>query len=256
MRVTRSIVPNLFTLVNLFSGFTAMIYIAEGDFFRAAVFILIAGVFDMLDGMMARLFKATSEFGVQLDSLCDVVSFGVAPAYMLYHLYFKDLGELGILLASLPALAGVVRLARFNAKQATFDDKWYFTGLPVPAAAITIISYVIFVHDSIYLTEDLKGPAVIFITLLTSIYMVSTVKFDNLPRPTKEYFSNKKIVPAMFAIGIIASLVSLGELIFPFMLFYIGSNSLRHLIFIIREHREAADDFDETEQPEPGPYDL
>jgi CDP-diacylglycerol---serine O-phosphatidyltransferase len=256
MRITRSIVPNLFTLVNLFSGFTALIYIADGEFYKAAIFIVIAGIFDMLDGMMARLFKATSEFGVQLDSLCDVVSFGVAPAYMLYHVYFYQLGELGILLSSLPALAGVVRLARFNAKQASFDDKWYFTGLPVPAAAITIISYVIFVHNSEYLAEEYKSLAVVLLTLIISASMVSTIKFDNLPRPSKDYFRRKKLVAMMFAIGIIASAVSLGELIFPFMVLYVVSNSIRHLIFIIRERREAADDFDETEEPEPGPYDL
>jgi len=86
MRITRSIIPNLFTLANLFSGFTAIIHISDGNYDKAAIFIFIAGIFDALDGMMARLTKSTSELGVELDSLCDAVSFGLAPSFMLYKI--------------------------------------------------------------------------------------------------------------------------------------------------------------------------
>ena len=125
MRFTRSIVPNLFTLMNVFMGFSAIIYIADGQLYKAGLFILLAGLFDALDGIIARLLKATSELGAELDSLCDAVSFGVAPAFMLYQAYFYQFNEYGILLASLPALAGVTRLARFNVMLTSFEDKLY-----------------------------------------------------------------------------------------------------------------------------------
>ena len=95
-RITRSIVPNLLTLANLFAGFLSIVYSSQGNYSSAAIFIFAAAVFDMLDGFMARLINAASEFGVELDSLCDAVSFGIAPSFLLYQIYFHELGELGI----------------------------------------------------------------------------------------------------------------------------------------------------------------
>ena len=96
MRITRSIIPNLFTLANLFCGFTAIVNIADGEFWRGALFVLAGGFFDTFDGIMARLTRSSIEFGVVLDSLCDAVSFGVAPAVMLYKVFFFQYGEIGI----------------------------------------------------------------------------------------------------------------------------------------------------------------
>jgi len=126
IKVTKSLVPNLLTLVNLFSGFAAIVYFAGGDFKRGALFILIAAIFDMLDGLVARLINAASEFGAELDSLCDVVSFGVAPSFMLYKMFFYQFSEFGILIAALPVLAGATRLARFNIQLRNLEDKIYF----------------------------------------------------------------------------------------------------------------------------------
>jgi len=247
MPVTRSIVPNLFTLMNLFSGFAAIVYTSDGKFTTAAIFIFIAAVFDALDGVMARLFKASSEFGAELDSLCDAVSFGVAPAYMLYALYFHTLGEIGILLASLPALAGVVRLARFNVHNISFDDKNYFTGMPIPSSALTIISYVVFVHGQGYYPLSWELYIVTGLSLMTSLSMVSSVKFDNIPRPTKKSIKQRPIVSVIFIGGFILNIATSGKYIFPLMLFYILTSSLRHFIKWLRASPEAADDIDESE---------
>jgi CDP-diacylglycerol--serine O-phosphatidyltransferase len=141
MRVTRSVIPNLFTLANLFCGFAAIVACFEGHLDRAALLIITAGVFDMLDGVVARITRSTSEFGVELDSLCDAVSFGVAPSAMLYQAMFHDWHQWGLLLASLPALAGVLRLARFNIQLTSMEDKLYFRGMPIPAGAFMIVSY-------------------------------------------------------------------------------------------------------------------
>jgi CDP-diacylglycerol---serine O-phosphatidyltransferase len=256
MRVTRSIVPNLFTLMNLFMGFNSIVAISHDDYWRGAMFILLAGVFDMLDGVVARLIKSTSEFGAELDSLCDVVSFGVAPSFLLWKVYFYQFPDYGILLAALPALGGAIRLARFNVKLTSFEDKNYFSGLPIPSSAMTIASYIVFFQITNEYPQEVKNIAIIVVTLLSSFAMVSTVKFDNMPRPTKKSIKQRPAAAVIFLIGLIVSAISLGKYIFPFMIFYIIASFIRQLVFWIREGHEASDDLDESDAPEPEPYDT
>jgi len=227
IRLTRSIIPNLLTLGNLFSGFSAIIYISRNEFEIAAMMVLIAGIFDALDGVIARLIRSTSAIGVELDSLCDAVSFGIAPSFMIYQIYFYQLEQIGVVVSSLPALAGVYRLARFNV-QATFEDKTYFKGMPIPSAALLIISYCIFHFNN--LQQGKYGVALLYaVTLIASFSMISTVKFDNLPRPNWLYL---KKYPWKFAITLIALMISIithGGFIFPFMLFYVIYSYIKHL---------------------------
>lgn len=241
--VTRSIVPNLLTLANLFSGFIAIINASEGKYNEAAIFVLVAAIFDMLDGVMARLIHSTSEFGVELDSLCDAVSFGVAPSYVLYKVYFYQLNEIGVLLAALPALCGVVRLARFNVQLTSLEDKKYFRGLPIPSSALTILSYIVFIHLGDFLPAEYKGAAITLVTLLTSGAMVSSVKFDNLPRPTKRSITQRPVFFALFTVGLIAAVVSAGKLVFPIMLVYIVGSAIRHFIMWIKHIKKAEEEF-------------
>ncbi|MBC8124554.1 MAG: CDP-diacylglycerol--serine O-phosphatidyltransferase, partial [Candidatus Kapabacteria bacterium] len=184
MRVTRSVIPNLFTLANLFCGFAAIVASFEGRLSQAALLVVMAGIFDMLDGVVARITRSTSEFGVELDSLCDAVSFGVAPSVILYVAFFSHWQQWGLLVASLPALAGVLRLARFNVQLTSMEDKLYFRGMPIPAGAFTIVSYVYLWHSSDILPASWKPWMIVFVTVLTSLAMVSTVKYDNIPRPS------------------------------------------------------------------------
>lgn len=228
IRLTRSIIPNLLTLGNLFSGFSAIIYISRNEFEIAAMMILIAGVFDTLDGVVARLIRSTSAIGVELDSLCDAVSFGVAPSFMLYQMHFAQLEQIGIVISSLPALAGVFRLARFNV-QATFEDKTYFKGMPVPSAALFIVSYCVFHFTDNQFTNDIKIAVLYIVIFLASVSMISTIKFDNLPRPSWDYL---KKYPWKFSItlgAIIVSLITHGKFIFYFMVLYIVYSYLRFL---------------------------
>lgn len=241
MRLTRSIVPNLFTLVNLFMGFSALVHIADGNFKKAALYILIAGVFDMLDGVVARILKATSEFGVELDSLCDAVSFGVVPSFLLYHVYFHQFNEMGILLASFPALAGVSRLARFNVQTNSFEDKQYFTGLPIPSGAFLIISYVIFFHLPGFVPDYLAHAGIFAVTLGTSLIMISKIKFLNIPRPTKKSIKEKPIIFTIFVIGLVASIVSKGFLVFPFIMFYVFGSIIMHFYKLIIRYQAEND---------------
>jgi len=256
MRITRSIIPNLFTLANLFSGFSAIIAISEGDLNKAGMFIVLAGLFDVLDGTMARLTKSTSELGVELDSLCDAVSFGVAPSFLLYKTILFTLGPTGILIASLSALAGVYRLARFNVQLAGFEDKLYFTGMPIPSGALTLVSYGLFIAPSGIIPIEALIPVTSIIIMIVALAMISTVKFDNLPRPT---LGSLKERPFMFVLAMIAFAVSVyskGEYLFYVMALYISWGLIRGLIMLIGNRVNVDQERDTLEDPDDHPFDI
>ena len=254
MRVTRSVVPNLFTLANLFCGFASIIASAGGAFERAAWLIVLAAVFDMLDGVVARLTDSTSEFGVELDSLCDAVSFGVAPSMMLYMVFFQQWPNWGLLIASLPALAGVLRLARFNVQLNSMEDKLYFRGMPIPAGALTIISYVVTIDRQQVLPEEWRPWGILAATVITAAAMVSTIRYDNMPRPTARAIRQRPVVFLVFLTGLIASIVTRGTAIFPFMALYMIGGAVRHAIALLQARR--LDDDDVMEEPDPDPFEM
>src|SRR5215467_15348996 len=130
-----SLLPSLFTMGNMFCGYACIVYAMRGDFETAALFIGIAIVLDMLDGRIARLTGTASDFGVELDSLADVISFGVAPAILSFAWGLLPLGRLGWLAGFLFVTAAAMRLARFNLQANAGGDKRYFVGMPSPAAA-------------------------------------------------------------------------------------------------------------------------
>ncbi len=242
--------------MNLFGGFMAIVRISEGQFLQAAGFIVLAAVFDMLDGAVARLTNSTGEFGAELDSLCDAVSFGVAPAFMLFKAHFWQVGEYGVVVAALPAMAGVLRLARFNVQSTGSSDKRYFRGMPIPAGALTIISYVLFYHvQQGIIPETWKSLAITVVTVMASAIMVSTIKYDALPLPTLKVVRERPFVVGFFAIGIIAGVVSKGWLVFPFMLLYITVGAVRGFVNLLRARSESHDD-DALEDDESDPFDV
>ncbi|MDZ7261569.1 MAG: CDP-diacylglycerol--serine O-phosphatidyltransferase [candidate division KSB1 bacterium] len=173
------IIPNVFTALNIFCGFLAIINVAEGKIATAGWLVVFAAIFDALDGKVARITKTYSNFGVEFDSLADVVSFGAAPAILLYKAHYYSLGTLGLLLSFMPLLFGGIRLARFNIQLEGFD-KEKFVGLPIPMAAIALCTFVIFNYE---LSQGLRfarllTPLVIFLSLL----MVSTIEYETLPK--------------------------------------------------------------------------
>lgn len=178
-------VPSFFTLMNLFSGFLAIISISDGDFVRGAWLIALAGLFDVFDGLMARLADATSDFGIELDSISDMVSFGVAPGFLIYSWSLHELGFLGIMVSALPPLCGAVRLARFNVNARLQPSKDFFIGLPIPAQAIILGAFFLTFRDSLELFSFLENgvnSALIPFIVIISFLMVSTLPFDKIPR--------------------------------------------------------------------------
>ena len=147
------IVPNLVTTANLFSGFYSITASIQGDYLTAAWFIMLAAVFDTLDGRIARLAKATSPFGVQYDSLSDLISFGMAPAILLFQSSLSTTGRLGVIASFFFLCCAALRLARFNINTGIFS-KAYFQGVASPVAAGAVATFFIFQNSTGWPTED------------------------------------------------------------------------------------------------------
>jgi CDP-diacylglycerol---serine O-phosphatidyltransferase len=170
------LLPSLLTTGNLFCGFLAMLLTVQGRYTDAGIAVLVAMVMDLLDGRVARLMKATSQFGVEYDSLADVVSFGVAPAFLMYSFALAQLGRPAWFAAFLFVICGALRLARFNVFTGVADRR-YFTGLSIPAAAGVICSSVIFVNSLGLEPSRLVLAAMAIGTYLVALLMVSTFKY-------------------------------------------------------------------------------
>lgn len=175
------ILPNIFTSFNIFCGFYAIISSIEGKFIPAAVSIIIAVLFDAFDGKIARATNTTSKFGVEYDSLADLISFGLAPGLLIYLWALKPLGRIGWLAALLFLICGALRLARFNTQAGTSSNE-YFVGLPIPAGAGMNATIVLFCYK--YGFENSVNSVFIFVVLnILSFLMVSTIKYNSFKKP-------------------------------------------------------------------------
>ena len=168
-----SLLPSLFTLANLFCGWACVVYAMQGQFETAAPFIGVALVLDMLDGRIARMTGTASEFGLQLDSLADIVSFGMAPAVLAYAWGLAPLGRLGWAVGFLFVTAAALRLARFNIQRNT--DKRYFVGLASPAAGALIAATVF--YYPVGLPDKPEAFLAVPLVLVPALLMVSTIRF-------------------------------------------------------------------------------
>ena len=171
------LLPNLFTTGCLFFGYYAIVSAMGGQYEKAATAIFIAMIMDGLDGRVARLTNTTSEFGVQYDSLADMVSFGLAPSLVMYEWALHHLGKLGWAAAFIYTAGAALRLARFNT-QVQVADKRYFQGLPSPAAAAIVAGMVWFAVDHQFSGADLLAPAGL-LTALTGLLMVSNLRYHS-----------------------------------------------------------------------------
>lgn len=171
------ILPNLFTTAALFAGFYAIVQAMNGYFEQAAIAIFVAMVMDGLDGRVARLVHAESDFGAQYDSLSDMVSFGLAPALVMYEWALSGLGKLGWLAAFIYAAGAALRLARFNTQIGTVD-KNYFVGLASPAAAALVTGLMWVLNSQGVPGKELSFVALGF-TLFAGLAMVSNIRYHS-----------------------------------------------------------------------------
>ena len=225
-RKSAFLLPSLLTTGNLFCGFFALLLTVDGRYAEATLAIFVAMIMDMLDGRVARLMKATSQFGVEYDSLADLISFGVAPAFLLYSFALRDLGRPAWFAAFLFVICGALRLARFNVITGN-TDKRYFIGLPIPAGAAVACALVILLQGE-ELTRWMRvGVAVV--TYLVSLLMVSTFRYWSF----KEFdWAKRPPVQTLLIVVLAVMIVATKHEVFLFLVFggYAVSGPVRRLI--------------------------
>lgn len=224
--------PNLFTTLNLFCGFYAIIASLQDFYLRAAFAIMVAGVFDILDGRIARMTKRSSPFGKELDSLADLISFGLAPAILIYLWSIESFGRIGWLACFVYMACGALRLARFNTKATSSEEK-YFEGLPIPMAAAVIVTTTLLFHE--LMLDENRNYFNLIITIVLAFLMVSTIRY----RSFKDLdFRNRRsfgvLVLFIFILMIIA--YKPGIMMFVVMMVYIIAGPIFHLLDRHKEH--------------------
>lgn len=239
-------IPGLFTILNLFCGFLSIINAAENNLNQACLFIIYATLFDAFDGVVARLTRTSSKFGVELDSLSDVVSFGAAPSFLLYKFYFYHLDGMGIAVSSLIMIFAALRLARFNAQLVGFD-KNYFSGVPVPVTALTVSSFFLY-HYKQNFSEDVSIVFIYILTFLLPLLMVTKLKYDATPKFSKREFKLHPVKLILVTLILIMIFATRGEGLFPFCVFYLSTGIFRGAWNIFRKTFLKKRHFDNPEE--------
>ena len=196
------ILPNLFTASSIFVGVISIVEASKGHFVLASWLVLLALIFDGLDGRVARMTNTTSQFGVEFDSLADIISFGIAPAMLLYFFIGHDYGRFGILVSALYVIFGAIRLARFNISTAKTDPS-VFIGLPIPTAAVFVSMWVLLFNK--YALQS-YSIILLFLALGVSILMVSNFRY---PSFKKVQLDKPMVFKTMILLVLVASLLYL-----------------------------------------------
>lgn len=228
------LLPNSLTLCGMFCGFFAILSAINGDYLNAAWAIILANIFDGLDGWIARLTNTATRFGVELDSLSDLVAFGVAPAVMMYKWALMPFARFGWAAAFLFVACGALRLARFNVQTGAPGSK-AFKGMPIPAAATVLSSIVIFYYE-FWTGQPDKQVFFPVITILLALLMVSTLRYHGL----KEIdFREKKPfwVLVVFVIILFIMLIHPSTAIFIFAMIYLVWGIIENILLFMRRRR-------------------
>lgn len=228
------ILPNLLTTGNMFCGFFSVIYAMRGEFTIAAYAIVAAAVFDMLDGRVARMTHTESPFGAQYDSLSDVISFGVAPAFLLYMWALQPFGRLGWLASFSIVACAALRLARFNVQAS--EEKNYFQGLPTPMAAGIVSSSVLCFND--LEIDAYRSLWILCLAFLLSVTMVSQFRY----RSFKDLDLRKKQPFSYLVIGVLVFiLIALRPEVMLFALFlsYATLGAIFGIFFYKKNQRDS-----------------
>jgi CDP-diacylglycerol--serine O-phosphatidyltransferase len=214
MRKGIYILPNTLTLCGMFCGFYAILAAFKDSYVHGAWAILIANIFDGLDGWVARMTNSTTKFGIELDSLSDLVAFGVAPAVLIYSWGLQPFGRFGWGAAFLFVICGALRLARYNVQMATAESK-AFTGLPIPGAGTVVASLVLF-YNEIWGDLTDRNYIILLLTFFLAILMVSTIRFHGLKEVD---FKKRKPFWLLVVIGIAFVLI----IMYPAIVLFIFS---------------------------------
>jgi CDP-diacylglycerol--serine O-phosphatidyltransferase len=244
MRRVVVVMPSAFTLGNLFFGFWSMVSAYNQNFRWAGWFIVFAGILDLLDGRIARLSGTSSKFGAELDSLVDVISFGVAPAMLVYFLELSTAGRHAWILCYLYVVAVALRLARYNVASAHkgAPSNW-FVGMPSPSAGMTIATWYAFSQTPWYKASlaylDLQREGIVVLMLLLAVLMVSTVRYPRIP--AMGFRSLKGMLGVLFHVLLLAGGILVPEyVLFPLGLAYLTLGIVRTFVLGFSEQRADA----------------
>ena len=229
------ILPNTLTLCGLFCGFYSILAALKGDYVIAAWAIMVANIFDGLDGWVARLTSSTTRFGIELDSLSDLVAFGVAPAVILYNWSLASFGRVGWAAAFLFVACGALRLARYNIQMGSSESR-SFTGMPIPGAATMIATLVIFYYNKWDTVPDNNYFILIF-TIFLSMLMVSTLRFHGI----KELdLSKRKPFWILVAIVMVLFLIVMHPQIalFLFAMIYLIGGLIENIVLYYKKRKQ------------------
>lgn len=239
------VLPNLFTTASMFCGFYAIIASMKEEFVFASVAILIAWVLDGLDGRMARMTNTTSKFGMEYDSLSDLVAFGVAPGILVYNWSLMPYGKWGWLVSFLFAACGALRLARFNV-QVSVIDKSLFNGLPIPVAAISLAATIL-LFNFVGITGKFTHISILIGMVMLALLMVSSVKYYSFK--DMNYFLKKPFISVVLILGILIIAIAEPQIsIFTFAFGYAISGPLWMIYRLITRKK--------LEKEKPGPADT
>lgn len=237
--ISKAFIANTVTSMNAFCGFLSILYASQHDFKMAAIYIIIAAIFDALDGIVARLLNTSSRFGVELDSLSDIVSFGAAPSFLIYKAYAYQFGVWGILLSSLLLIFGALRLARFNLGVTDLSTKGDFTGLPIPVQAITISLLVLSFHKAGEMIEPMNYIVIPLIIGL-AVLMVSKIRYNALPKIKDRNFKQKLLYIVILSIALVLTIITDGVIVFFIFLGIVLFGVFRALYYLLF-HKEELD---------------
>lgn len=226
IHISRAVIPNAVTALGVFMGYLAILYTFEGSYILAAWLIVLAGIFDLMDGRLARAVGGTSKFGGYFDSLADAINYGVAPSLLFYRAYLSDWGFLGATFSFLPILCGAIRLARFGVLTDESGKGDYFLGLPTTVAAGFLASYIIFSHD----VFGNYGPANLAAGLLAvaSLLMVSGVPYEH-----NSGFTRRNWKAIMLLVMLLTLLLFPARALFLWLAFYVGYGLIRSVILTL-----------------------
>jgi len=246
---TRYLLPNILTLAGVCLGISSIKFSIDGNYTIAVNFILFAAILDALDGRIARMIKGTSEFGKELDSLTDFVSFGIAPVFVLYFWELNKYGKLGWAITLFYSVCCVLRLARFNLTKIDNQEPWknnFFEGIPSPAGGLLILMPLIFEFTQINLIIDIKSLTPYF-TILIAILLVSKLPTLSLKKIS---ISPKTTVFILLGIGIafISLLYYTFEALLVFGLIYLISIPISYLIYKKQSRKKHLDPSDDEHE--------
>lgn len=244
------LLPNTLTLCGMFFGFFGIMSAINGNFLNAAWAIILANIFDGLDGWIARLTNTGTRFGIELDSLSDLVAFGVAPSVMMYKWALAPFGRLGWAAAFLFVACGALRLARFNVQTGAPGSK-AFKGLPIPGAASVLSSVVIFYYEFWTGIPD-PNPLFLALTILLSLLMVSTLKFHGLKEVD---FREKKPFwfLIIFVLILFVLLIHHSTAIFVFAMAYLSWGIIENIFLFIKKRKAAPAEHPAPPRADEGP---